>query len=30
MYYYETCVYNIDGKEVNGSEYQIKDEWKTK
>lgn len=30
MYYYETCVYNIDGKEVNGSECKIKDEWKIK
>lgn len=30
MYYYETSVYNIDGKEVKGSECLKKDEWKTK
>ena len=30
MYYYETCIYNIDGKEVNCSECQIKDKQKQK
>ena len=30
MYYYETCVYDINGEEVNGSKCLVKDEWKVK